>query len=151
MPRYASGGVEGLRAYLAANLPSHINTVEADESVTLADPDVYRGAEHPAAVEPLAIEVDSPGHEPEDLINDVEAVDLVVNIVLRVPDADVVAAKQNLRRYVSALRRCLRADVTAGGACFDTQPGRTDYAGIGDDGQLVLVATTAVLMKRHEN
>lgn len=149
--RYASAGVEDLAAFLEANLATHIDAVEVDESVTLANPDVYRRAEHPAAVETLAIEVDCPGHESEDLINDVEALDLVVNVVLRSPDADVVAAKRNLRRYVTAIRRCLKADVTLGGKCFDTQPGRTEYAGIGDDGQLVLVASTAVLMKRHEN
>ena len=147
--RYASKAVEELRSWLSSNYGTYLTTINTEEGTTLSAPTIYRGAIHPFAVEPIALEVECESFRPEDVVNDYWFHDCQVHFVLRGADADVVAAQQNLRRYVSALIRALEANPTLGSTVVDAEIGETSFGGVGDE-QLLFVATTQVTVKTHE-
>jgi len=157
--RYARASVENLTAYLAANLNGYISTISTEEgwASPLATPDVYRASKTPQPSETIAVEVDTDGFDPDDLHNNVWYVDCFVRFWMRIQDADIVTAQQQLRAYNSALVRCLMAspEIPASGSGapdYDGQIGRTDFSALtqGEGGQLYTEFITHLTVKREE-
>lgn len=152
--RYSRGAAVDLAAYFTASLNGFIDTVSTDEGYNpaLAHPDVVRDAIHPTPVEALAIEIDTPSGQFEDLHNRYVYIDCVVHVAMRAPDADIVAAQERIRSYVSAVLQSLMADNTLGGRDVDAQPKGWDISGAAlPTGELQLVAAIKVTVKREEN
>lgn len=148
--KYASAAVEDVAAYTAANLPGCIDTVEAAESVTLADPVAYLRGENGFEERSPVVEVTQESAEPLDLTNQIWFHSVSVAVVLRARDADVIRLQEDLRRYATALLDCYRASVTLGGCAIEAVVTGVDFAAFGERGRLVGAVVVDLEVRRDE-
>lgn len=151
MPRrYASYSVESLRAYAETNLPTHIDTIESDESVTLTDPVSYLiGVDPGSEVYPRCeFEFDEGGWYQNDMRNRSVADSIFFHLISACPDADILTWQEDLRRYQAAMVLMLRENPTLGGVSWRCTPESWSIGGAGDvsEGLLRGVVTVQVLL-----
>ena len=112
--KYADKAVAKLAAYLAAQYPAQLRIVETAQSLTtnsLTDPVAYVQADLPDDGRSPLMEIWEESGDPIDRRNTLDAYDLTVAVTYA-GDADIAAGRLRMRRYMTALIDCLRADPT---------------------------------------
>jgi len=153
--RFASRAVEELRAYLEANLATHIATINSEESVSLANPVAYLAGLHPFGEQFPRVEIEfqegSPDPGPEGFRNDMWAWRCSVLLVHAYKDVDVVAGQVELRQYLSAMLLAIQADITLGDTVVHAEIEDVATSGeISDQGRLVGITSMIVNVHTHE-
>lgn len=116
--RYASYSVENFRSYVESNLPTHIDTIETDESITLTDPAAYLKGVHPGdeRYPRCEFEFDTGTWFGDDARNRMVADVVNWHLITAFADADILGGQEALRRYQAAMMLLLRENSTLGGA-----------------------------------
>ena len=115
--RYAERAVKALKDYVTSNLAAYLRAVETAQGLdedSLTDPVAYLDYAAPDDYRSPMVMVWTDGGEVEDWQHQIESYDCTVALLYS-GDANIGAGQIKMRRYLTALLQCLRADRTLGG------------------------------------
>ena len=154
MSRYETAAVDALHTQVSAQLATQLAAVETDEGIaagSLTQPiSILKNRAPNDNISPL-MRIYSDGAGTFDQRNHLYVVDCIIDLGYKFPTGtDLAALELFMRRYLDAMRRCVLADQTLGGAaCQALIEEASDDSGDGDTSETRRVATLAVIVTVH--